>query len=267
MKKIILSRKGFDSVAGGKASPIFPDGKMFPLPIPTKYSSPYEYKDITKNGIGVSEAFMQAGVKKIPINSKCHYDPILEPNTGLFGQVGKVQKELQNHQVNVGDLFLFFGWFRDFSSSNKRDIHHIFGWLEIDIIIKGTENIKEFCQKKGVKHPHADNNYELNTLYVGRNALSLGSREKPVPGYGEFKKTSNTLVLTENGQSRSNWLMPKKFFSEENNPKLFSNRLKWNGHNDNRVQCKGYGQEFIINVEENPSAIDWAKSIIIDNYG
>ena len=107
---------------------------------------------------------------------------------------------------------------------------------------------------------------ELNTLYVGRNASSFGSREEPVPGYGEFKQTSNSLILTENGQSRSNWLMPKKFFSEENNPKLFSNRLKWNGHKDNRVQCKGYGQEFIINVEENPSAIDWAKSIIIDNY-
>ena len=31
--KLILSRKGFDSTAGGVASPIFPGGEMYSLPI------------------------------------------------------------------------------------------------------------------------------------------------------------------------------------------------------------------------------------------
>lgn len=34
MPKIILSRKGFDDATGGGSSPIFPDGKMFSIPIP-----------------------------------------------------------------------------------------------------------------------------------------------------------------------------------------------------------------------------------------
>ncbi|MBL0351557.1 MAG: hypothetical protein IPP03_02230 [Dechloromonas sp.] len=32
--KVILGRKGFDSSTGGCASPIFPDGSLFPLSIP-----------------------------------------------------------------------------------------------------------------------------------------------------------------------------------------------------------------------------------------
>ena len=38
-RKLILSRKGFDTQAGGKPSPVFPDGSMFSLPIPVWESS------------------------------------------------------------------------------------------------------------------------------------------------------------------------------------------------------------------------------------
>ena len=34
-RKLILSRKGFDSGSGGCPSPIFPDGTVFSLPIPS----------------------------------------------------------------------------------------------------------------------------------------------------------------------------------------------------------------------------------------
>ncbi len=34
-KRLILSHKGFDSRSGGCPSPIFPDGTMFSLPIPS----------------------------------------------------------------------------------------------------------------------------------------------------------------------------------------------------------------------------------------
>jgi hypothetical protein len=43
--KLILSRKAFDSAAGGVASPILDDGAMIPLPIPDK-KSPIRYRDI-----------------------------------------------------------------------------------------------------------------------------------------------------------------------------------------------------------------------------
>jgi len=44
--KIILSRKGFDSVSGGCPSPILTDKRMVSLPIPDKWS-PIRYKDIS----------------------------------------------------------------------------------------------------------------------------------------------------------------------------------------------------------------------------
>ena len=41
-KKLILSRKGFDSGSGGCPSPIFPDGTMFSLPIPSGDGEAFE---------------------------------------------------------------------------------------------------------------------------------------------------------------------------------------------------------------------------------
>ena len=37
MRRIILSRKGFDAKAGGGASPIFSDGRFFSIPIPQDF--------------------------------------------------------------------------------------------------------------------------------------------------------------------------------------------------------------------------------------
>ena len=84
------------------------------------------------------------GAKKLHANTACHFDPLLNLNIGLFGQAGNAQRELDNLGVGEGDLFLFFGWFRDFYSVRKADYHHIFGWLQVDQVIKGTANIKNF---------------------------------------------------------------------------------------------------------------------------
>ena len=43
--KIILSRKGVDSSAGGFASPIFPDGQMISIPIPDNRAQ-LRYRDL-----------------------------------------------------------------------------------------------------------------------------------------------------------------------------------------------------------------------------
>jgi len=46
MKRLILSRKGFDAKAGGVASPILRDGRIYSLPIPQDYPSPAKYRDL-----------------------------------------------------------------------------------------------------------------------------------------------------------------------------------------------------------------------------
>ncbi len=56
--RIILSRKGFDSSAGGCPSPIFPDGRLFSLPIPDK-TSPIVYSEIHYDDIDVGQLVSQ----------------------------------------------------------------------------------------------------------------------------------------------------------------------------------------------------------------
>ena len=46
MNRIILSRKGFDSSAGGAASPILNNKDIFSIPIPWKYKTNQRYKDV-----------------------------------------------------------------------------------------------------------------------------------------------------------------------------------------------------------------------------
>ncbi|MFL2752093.1 MAG: hypothetical protein ACJ0AM_00735, partial [Gammaproteobacteria bacterium] len=71
MKRIILSRKGFDAKAGGSASPIFGDGRIFSLPIPQDHPSPKKYKDLNFYGISGTELLKEASAKVKPTDY-CH---------------------------------------------------------------------------------------------------------------------------------------------------------------------------------------------------
>src|ERR1035437_653691 len=116
--KIIISRKGFDSSAGKKPSPIFPDGRMLSLPIPDK-SSIIAYKDIAGNDwASVGELAEQLAY--IPPTHRAHLDPDLSVGSipradgwkPLFGQEHAAEKHLENQGVGAGDVFLFFGLFQ-----------------------------------------------------------------------------------------------------------------------------------------------------------
>jgi hypothetical protein len=117
--KVVLSRKGFDSAAGGVASPILPDGTMISLPIPDR-SSPIRYSDITLAGhrLGQVVESLTRGKKKAHFGA--HLDPDLVADAyprgkgwrPIFGQAGGEQSVLEREGVGPGNLFLFFGWFR-----------------------------------------------------------------------------------------------------------------------------------------------------------
>src|SRR5437764_3713591 len=92
--RVILSRKGFDSVSGGGPSPVLPDGRMLSLPIPTDADETVRYADIPSPwGQGsLLELLQQLGY---PEHSHAHLDPDLVAShcrraqgwKGLFGQV------------------------------------------------------------------------------------------------------------------------------------------------------------------------------------
>ena len=93
---------------------------------------------------------------------------------GLFGQAGSAQSELKNNDVGIGDLFLFFGWFKK-TENPKIDIHKIFGWLQIEEILEGDKQISNFLKKHNLSHPHDPKyrKYKNNTIYVSRKNFGL----------------------------------------------------------------------------------------------
>ena len=137
MKRVILSRKGFDSKYGGRPSPIFKNDDIFSLPIPQNGKSPKKYHELKFNGINGTQALKEVSATQVTSEDFCHYDPALNDKIGLFGQAGSAQSELKNNGVGIGDLFLFFGWFKK-TENPKIDIHKIFGWLQIEEILEGV---------------------------------------------------------------------------------------------------------------------------------
>lgn len=140
--KIILSRKGFDSSAGGVASPLFPDGTLLSLPIPDQNGTvPYGDLCLGEHRLGdLVEALTQGRIDR---QTRAHLDPDLYPTIcarppgwrPLFGQDGAAQSHLVNQGVGMGDLFLFFGWFRAVELvsgqyrfvKNAPDLHLLYG--------------------------------------------------------------------------------------------------------------------------------------------
>ena len=89
----------------------------------------------------------------------CHLDPDLlgcmfTRKTGwkpIFGQGSSAQNHLERHHVGPGDLFLFFGRFRkttikqgslSYDKNDNNGIHAIYGFLQIEEIIKNQDHSK-----------------------------------------------------------------------------------------------------------------------------
>ena len=266
MKNLVLSRKGFDATSGGCASPIFANGDIFSVPIPQKKQSPSRYGELQFNEMSGSEILNLVGAKSLSEDDFYHNDPLLSGEKGIFGQAGGSQGELDNCGIEKGDLFLFFGWFKQYHQ-RAPDIHHLFGWLQIENIIKGNTEIYKFLSENEISHPHGTTDvtqYKNNTIYIASKNLTFSDSVRDITGHGAFKKTARGLILTEKGKTRSRWRFPKKYFS--NTKDLFRNRLKWNDEKKCSVNCVGIGQEFILNAFDNPSVVDWA-SYLLNTYG
>jgi len=158
--KIILSRKGFDSTAGGGYSPWNPKtGKYIVLPIPdgeinsekeylgngTKYEKIQldpEYLRSIDNDIEAQNLYelIESLSQKCIIprntpekigNKYAHFDPWLghcdwlteksNHSIGAFGQVRLPQSHLFVNNVGKGDLFLFFSRFKPLNYNKKEE--------------------------------------------------------------------------------------------------------------------------------------------------
>lgn len=268
--KVILSRKGFDSSYGGCPSPIFPDGTMLSMPIPSDIGN-CSYDELV---IGNEKSYAQIWQELAP-NSKhsqnCHLDPDLRKNIkpnrptdwkAAFGQTAAAQSHLESHKVGIGDLFLFFGWFRKveyiknkLSYVKEPSFQAIYGYMQIGEILKG-EDIK-----KCPWHPHSDDVHVYkkngtltnNAIYISSDNLIIDGQNTGLSGFGTFS-FSEDKVLTKRGCSRSQWKLNDVF-----------GKVPLTYHSESSVK-DGYfqsakrGQEFIF--DEDTRVINWAKNII-----
>lgn len=280
--KIILSRKGFDSGAGGYPSPFFvKEGRLLSLPIPEEnkiYTTDTGrlYSDLLfENDTTYLDIMEQLGMKGFA-GKNAHFDPDINQNVlrnrkpgwkGLFGQCDTAQRHLINKGVQPGDLFLFFGWFKDVVKIGDKykyvtgtDKHIIWGYMQVGEI----DSINDTSEYESWKldHPHYRNkNRTCNTGYIARERLNFNPE---IPGWGVFNY-NESLVLTDPDQkNRSVWRLPY-FFHPSNGTKMtyHENQKLWKLHSNNCIlKSVGRGQEFIITNNDN--VIEWAISHIIN---
>jgi hypothetical protein len=265
--KIIFSRKGVDSAAGRCCSPLI-NGRPVSLPIPTRMPTATRYGDLTTSTIAFD---LTEG--RLDPTQPCHLDPDIDRealNTqrpqgwrGALGQVSSSLSHLRNNGVGPGDVFLFWGLFRDgVQAANgwryagpKR--HAIFGWLQIDTVIDlGCDGSHALAQHPWLaRHPHVRPGWNnKNAIYLARETLTIGNGN--IPGYGVFRRP---ILLTEEGATPSTWSVPAWLDPKSGGVGMTYNPpSRWLGNG--RVTVAARGQEFVSDAGDRPDARDWLLS-------
>ncbi|MEX2803633.1 hypothetical protein AB3329_00755 [Streptococcus sp. H31] len=265
--KIILSRKGFDKSNGGFPSPILPDGTLLSLPIPAKNDF-LTFDELEYDGVAYADILRQLRGKEDEFNhSHCHLDPDIRKQVRkisipdwqpAFGQINSAQGFLRNQQVGLGDLFLFFGWFRqtegDLKTGTLRfkkdapDLSVIYGYLQIGDLINQPEKL----QTAYPWHPHSHSfraEKATNMLYLASESLSFN---KPLSGSGVFQLSENK-ILTMPGATRSVW-KEIDALSPDNLRGSHKNSARNGG-----IYYSGIWQEKVL--KENALSEEWAKGL------
>ncbi len=271
---------------------------MFSLPIP-RAGDPATYEDLCHSSaarstieIGVVVSELTNG--RIQATHGAHLDPDInfhakdrpEGWRGLFGQSRSAQGHLHNQRVGTGDVFLFFGLYRNVEQTRtgwrfvrgSMERHVLWGWLQIGRVCRIDNEtakhatIDEFSW--AASHPHLSAAYKHtnNTLYIAPDHLAIGGRAVKLmdgtdaPGAGVFRRADDDLILTEPQKSATHWCLPGWFYPAEGKQALtYFGKRSWRREGQHAyVQRSGPGQEFVLNAEQYPEALDWISGLIRD---
>ena len=238
--RIVFSRKGFDSAAGGGPSPIV-DGTPLSLPIPATAHSRTTYGDL---GMGGHAASASRG--KLGDGDLCHHDPMfLDDGQCLFGQCGAAQTHLANRGVGAGDVFVFFGLFR----AEGGDPHHrIFGYQRIERVVDlASCSEAQRAELAALKHPHALGMHGRNdVVYVGAGRTA--------------SRASEALRLTVREGPPSVWNRPG--WLKRGGLSYHDRADRW--ISGGRLQSVARGQEFVADVGRRKAPREWLESVIAE---
>ena len=217
----------------------------------------------------------------VAASAVAHLDPDLDPHARkrkpgwlpMFGQANAAEAHLRTAGVGAGDLFLFFGWFRQTELvagklryvASAPDLHVLFGWLQV-----------------GAHHPHPgwrvlpawahDHPHCKPTAYGGKDSVYLATRDLRLPGLrariaggGVFKRFSPGLRLTAaDARLRSQWVLPR-WFRPSGVPRLtyHANPARWTkGTEHVRLRVVGRGQEFVLQRAPAAGVAQWVEALI-----
>jgi hypothetical protein len=253
--KVILSRKGFDGAcnSGGGSSPVLPDGRMVSLPIPDMQGlhAPKYCELRFQPDQSYLELLRSLKYKLFNELSVAHLDPDLTSSVrerargwrGLLGQSGGAATHLNRHNVGPGDLFLFFGRFRNARPNDDGgyefegpSFHALWGYLEVGEVIDDAALNPAPVWARG--HPHFEPVYRVirpNNVYVAAERLNaeVGSE---LPGWGVFR-WDERLRLTHPGSQRMSEWRPIEC--------LDPSRVNISQFDSSHFGARGRGQEFV----------------------
>ena len=235
--RIIFSRKGFDSGSGGGPSPIV-DGRPVTLPIPAGAASNTTYGEL---GLGEHAARSSRG--KLRADDLCHHDPMFtEDGECLFGQCGAAQTHLERQGVCEGDVFLFFGLFRDFENDGEPH-HRIFGYLEVSEIVPLSDGAPQ--ELIDIAHPHALAMHHRNdVIYRGLGRVAA--------------RASDALRLTVPGGPVTMWNRPE--WLRRGGLSYHDRPERW--LRGGRLRSVARGQEFVADIGRRSTPREWLAGIL-----
>jgi hypothetical protein len=190
----------------------------------------------------------------------------------LFGQTDIAQRVLERERVGTGDLFLFFGWFREVEEragvfrfvKGAPDLHLIWGWLQVERVLAAeTDQIPAWA----AYHPHTryGGRYNFNTIYVARERLSIDGVQFDVPGAGVFARYDEKLRLTKPSSNRSLWNLPAWFAPAAGRSPLgfHASDSRWSVHGDRvDLQSVARGQEFVLDTSKYSECSGWIRNLL-----
>lgn len=237
---IVFSRKGFDSSAGGKASPIV-NGRPVSLPIPERPPSPTTYSDL-----GLGDLVEQVTGGRITAEANCHDDPMFDAGYCWLGQCSIAQRHLSRNEIGPGDVFLFFGLFCDPETGERH--HRIFGHMRIACHGSLSE-VRHFpkWRKPSRIHPHMTGKpRDHDTIYFGPGTTA--------------RCASAALRLTRPGGPLNLWTVPS--WLRAHGLTYHARPSRWTG--DGALDSAKRGQEFITDIGDDIEAMRWLEAIVAE---
>ncbi len=234
--RIVFSRKGFDSSAGGGPSPIV-GGKPLSLPIPAGTASGTTY-----GALGLGNHAAKASRGKLGAGDLCHHDPMFTADGEcIFGQHSAAQTHLEGQGVGLGDVFVFFGLFAEEETGEPH--HRIFGYLRVEEMIPLAEVVP--ADLVALRHPHALAMHSANdVIWRGEGHTA--------------KRASEALRLTVPGGPPSLWKRPE--WLKRGGLSYHDREDRW--LRGKRLRSVARGQEFVADIGRRQAPREWLARVI-----